>query len=257
MPSPEALLPCSETVIADRNLSLAACEEIYAQRTGWIGRRLHGKLPMYTLGAAAYLDLGFFAKPLEEYLAAAGSVRRWAGDAVTVLMERVRAELELQLGERVEYFESLPSPGFHIFIGAAIPQTDCARVVSECASSHFDLQYHYIPWERWFKAADFDRTLSFTLPLRLPEAGGGLEVWESLTLGHLRDELARNAFPDQISAAHRTPPRYVPYTVGSMIVHGGHVLHQIAGVPYMSAMDERITLQGHAIFADGAWRLYW
>lgn len=246
-----------EVAIADPGLCVAACREIYAQRPRWVARRLFGQPPFYTLGAASYLDLGFAAGSMDDYLHDAGSVWRWAGDATLTIFERVRAALADQLDEPVEYPPTLPSPGFHIFIGGAIPKNDCSRRPEDCGSSHCDLQYRHIPWTRWYRSIDLTRTISFTLPLKLPAAGGGLTIWESLTLERLRADLASKLFPDIASAANATSSATIPYSVGRLVVHGGHVLHQAAGVPKVSVTDERITLQGHGVLADGVWRMYW
>jgi hypothetical protein len=250
----------SEVTIANSALCEAACREIYAQRGRWSQRRLNAQPPFYTLGAASYLDVGFSPRTvesIENYLGEAGSLWSWAGEAVLTIVERVREVLEDQLREPVEYPQTLPPPGFHIFIGAAIPKTDCARNVADCGSSHLDMQYQHLPWERWYKSVDMENTISFTLPLKLPAAGGGLTIWKSLTLERLRAALAGNLYTDIPSAANATPGTTIPYTVGSIVIHNGHLLHQMAGISRASVTDERITLQGHGIFADGAWRLYW
>lgn len=162
--------------IADPDLCTAACREIYNQRPRWRARQLNGQPTFYTLGAASYLDLGFRGQTMDEYLSDAGSLRSWAGEAVLTMMERVQDALAEHLGAPVEYAPALPSPGFHIFIGRAIPRGECARHVADCGSSHCDMQYQHIPWERWYAAIDREDTISFTLPLRLPVAGGGLVI---------------------------------------------------------------------------------
>jgi hypothetical protein len=243
--------------IADEALCAAACREVYAQRPRWTARRFNGKPPFYTLGNAAYADLDFAKMPLEEYLAGAGSVWTWAGAAVSELLERVRAALEDCVAAPVAFAHTVPEPGFHIFIGAAIPRTDCARRADDCASSHFDLQYRYVPWERWYANADVRSTVSFTLPMRLPPAGGGLTIWDELSFERVHEEIERGTFDSLSAAAHATRRSTVTYEVGTLVVHSGHVLHQIAGVPRTAVADERITLQGHGVYADGAWRLYW
>jgi hypothetical protein len=73
----------------------------------------------------------------------------------------------------------------------------------------------------------------------------------------MRVDLASGRWADIASAAHATPGARIPYTVGRVVVHSGHLLHQAAGVTKVAVTDERITLQGHGVFADGAWRLYW
>jgi hypothetical protein len=238
--------------IADEALCAAACEEIYAARTQWTYRVLNDKAPFYTLGAASYFDLGFAAGTVDDYLAAAGLVRAATGPAVGSLLNAVPPALSEVLGAPVEY-SPLPSPGFHIFIGRAIPQGDCARRRPDCASSHFDLQHAYVPWSRWFAEVDLVDTISFTLPIKLPAVGGGLTFWEPITLartGPLGDV-------DVGSVAHTTPSETIAYTIGHLVLHDGHVLHQMAGVSPVSVTDERITLQGHGVLADAIWRLYW
>ena len=172
-------------------------------------------------------------------------------------MERVREALENLLGEPAEFPAVLPMPGFHLFVGASIPLSDCRRDLADCGSTHFDMQYLHIPWSQWYTHIDLDNTISFTLALKLPEAGGGLALWESLTLDRMRSDLPEHLVAGIPSAANTTRCSVTPYHVGSMVVHNGKLLHQIAGVSKAGPYEERITLQGHGIFADGSWRLYW
>jgi len=51
--------------------------------------------------------------------------------------------------------------------------------------------------------------------------------------------------------------RHHAYQPGTLVLHSGHMLHQIAPVPSVEPDDERIALQGHGIFYDGGWKLYW
>jgi hypothetical protein len=246
-----------EIPIADSPLCAAASREIYAQRPRWRTRILNEQAPFYTLGAASYLDLGFTSGSIEDYLADAGSLWQWAGDAVLTIIDRVRARLHEHLGQPVEYAPTLPSPGFHIFIGRAIPYGDCARAREDCASCHFDLQHEFIPWKRWYASVDLEHTLSFTLPLNLPKQGGGLKFWHGMSVETMRDYIRKDRFGDIATAAHTTPSDTLRYAVGRLVLHNGHTLHQMAGVSKVSVADERITLQGHGVFADGVWRLYW
>jgi hypothetical protein len=246
-----------QIALADSSLCEAACCEIYAQRPRWYAFRLNKQPRFYTLGAASYLDLGFAIRSIDDYLADAGLLWEWAGDAVLTILERVRDAMSKHLDQSVEYARVLPPPGFHIFLGAGIPKSDCARRVENCASCHFDLQFQKIPWTRWYRNVRLEETISFTLALKLPAAGGGLTIWESLTRQRLRADLAAGRFPNILAAANATPDRTIPYAVGSMVVHSGQVLHRIAGVSRVSVTDERITLQGHGVLADGTWRLYW
>lgn len=51
--------------------------------------------------------------------------------------------------------------------------------------------------------------------------------------------------------------RFYPYQVGQLIIHSGHTIHQAAPGKNLQPDDERITLQGHGIFSQGSWQLYW
>jgi len=246
-----------EIPIADSLLCAEACREIYMQRARWRMRLLNDQPPFYTLGAASYLDLGFTAGSLEDYLSDAGSLWEWGGNAVLTMIESVCARLTDELEQPVEFSSLLPSPGFHIFIGRAIPRADCLDNREGCGSCHFDLQHTYIPWARWYGTFDLQNTISFTLPLNLPASGGGLIVWEPITLEQNRDCVRQNRFDEIVRRARKTSCTTIRYSIGRMVLHNGHTLHQIAGAPKISVTDERITWQGHGVLADGIWRLYW
>jgi hypothetical protein len=243
--------------VGEAALHAAVLEDIYRHRRLWRARRLNDQSTFYTLGLASYLDLGYAGMEIDEYLAGANSVREVAADAIQEILEIVRIALMTHLGEPVEYPHQLPTPGFHIFIGAAVPKENCERQLTDCGSAHLDDQYRHIPWSRWYASIDEQSSISFTVPLKLPHAGGGLMMWNSLTRERLQTDAKSGRFADLPSAAHGTAARMIPYRVGRMLVHSGQVLHQMAGVATTTVTDERITLQGHGMFADGVWRLYW
>jgi hypothetical protein len=95
--------------------------------------------------------------------------------------------------------------------------------------------------------------LSFTLALSLPASGGGLSWWEldeAAVLNMSGEELKRRV--------QEQPPRFHPYQVGSLALHSGHTLHQVAPSKTMLKGESRITLQGHALLGtDGAYHYYW
>jgi hypothetical protein len=242
--------------IADANLCARVCREIHALHPLWRAWSLNGQPPFYTLGAASYLELGFARRSISDYLSGAGLL--WnSGEAICALLERVRKGVEDLLGAPVDYPAELPTPGFHLFIGPSIPLRDCRRDVADCGSTHFDMQYEHIPWTRWYERVNLEDTISFTLALKLPEAGGCLALWKSLNLDLLRRNLPGHSFADLPAAANVARCSLIPYSVGTMVLHNGKLLHQIAGVSTAGPHEERITLQGHGVFADGAWRLYW
>lgn len=114
-----------------------------------------------------------------------------------------------------------------------------------------DRQFEDIPWQHPGEL-DFDQPVSFTLPLRLPAAGGGLNTWPA-DWRHCHDSPL--LIPELLVRSlecHR-----VAYTEGVLMVHSGHMLHQIAPAPDMCSGDRRITLQGHALPRRGVYQLYW
>ena len=47
------------------------------------------------------------------------------------------------------------------------------------------------------------------------------------------------------------------YEVGKIALHSGQVVHQISSAMYLTPEDARVTLQGHAVFSNGVWEVYW
>lgn len=235
-------------------LDAAACrtlrDTVELLREQWVSRDAQA---FHTLGAALYLDrprpetLAQFAReapPPTQYDALRAAtdmlLRSHFGELYTAL---ARA-LERLLQAEVRYAEGLALPGFHIYEHAAIYGDSRYHV------PHFDRQYECAQWPPE-QAIDFTRAISITLPLALPVGGGGLRVWD-LTLAEVQ-ALAPAAARARAAAA--SSERHV-YRLGELVCHPGHRLHQVA--PWVSRPgDQRITLQAHGLFYDGAWQLYW
>ena len=112
-------------------------------------------------------------------------------------------------------------------------------------------QYQTQDWDG-FKSVDFNRPISFTLAVALPKYGGGLSVWD---VWH--EEMVGRS-PEEIKALIKSRERkHHAYRVGHMVLHSGHMVHQIAPMVNAQPDDERITLQGHGLLCDGTWRVYW
>ena len=47
------------------------------------------------------------------------------------------------------------------------------------------------------------------------------------------------------------PAHFINYCVGELVINSGRLMHQIAPANNIQPEDERITLQGHALFSDG------
>ena len=218
-----------------------ACGIVHELRDHWIHR--HAVLPFYTLGAASYLDAtgGRFAA----YQELARRSNPVLAEHFGWLFNRVRQGFESLVGKPVSFGDRLALPGFHVFL--AHP-----AFTEATASIHYDLQYQGIDWSE-VGAVDTADQRSLTLSVSLPAAGAGLRIWDIDAR-----EMARLTVEEQRArrAANRQPT-YVPYTVGSLVIHTGHHLHQIAPLRDQRPEDERITLQAHAVPTGDRWVMYW
>jgi hypothetical protein len=228
-------------VCLERKESQSVLSEIHSLRSHWVAR-MGESLPFFTLGSASYLDSGFdsdfgYKKKVKRTNPLLKEHFLW-------LYQKIQETLMAYTGQKVLFDETLAYPGFHIF--------EYSPYFKEAvASVHFDLQFESISWDSYQKI-EKDKTLSFTLPITLPKAGGGLLYW------NLSYEIGKEMSDDEIDAyTTKTAANYIPYEIGKLVVHKGQILHQIAPAKNMEPKDERITLQGHALFCDGAYRIYW
>jgi hypothetical protein len=170
-------------------------------------------------------------------------------DGFTWLYARVADFLGRRLRAPVGFADGLGLPGFHIWLTPAI-------FVTPDASVHFDLQY-LRTWPEDAPGVDFTRPLSFTLPIRLPRRGGGLNVWD-VTYERYRRFVGRLEAPMQpMDVTVLLERMRHPYSPGAIALHSGHLMHQIGEIDEVAPGDERITLQGHALLQRGEWKLYW
>lgn len=211
-------------------------------RAHWIPRGPAGT-SFFTLGAASYLD------ELPAYREHAARLNPVLRDGFGWLYERVFEFLGKRLRAPVEPADGMGWPGFHVWLAPAI-------FVRPQASVHFDLQYERT-WPDRGEGVDYTRPLSFTLPIRLPRRGGGLNVWDL-------DYARFRAFSDKVGPGVRASDLTMvldrlrhPYSAGALAMHSGHLLHQIGEIDEVEPDDQRITLQGHGLFQRGAWRVYW
>ncbi len=195
---------------------------VHRLRPRWIQR--YRWVPFYTLGAASYLDAA--QRGTATYYGLAAEYNPLLRDSFPWLYDRLAAVLRSELRAPVTYAEKLALPGFHVFLDAKLFEYAVARI-------HRDLQYKLLHWSGE-EGDGPDATLSFTLAVALPESGGGLNVWET-----------------------ESKMTHIAYCAGSLVLHFGDVLHQIAPTPRVQPGDERITIQGHGVLRRGAWQLYW
>ncbi|MEU6878467.1 hypothetical protein [Streptomyces sp. NPDC046712] len=231
------------TVLTEAD-SDALRETVHGLREHWIPR---GPKPasFFTLGTPSYLDL---AEDPEtgEYQKRADISRPLLWESFGELYERLADLLGGHLGAPVHYPQHLAMPGFHVWLSAAVFTRPKAPV-------HFDMQYRAFSWP---PGTDLTRLLSFTLPIRLPAAGGGLNIWDA-DYEDFRQAAAKGWIDSAADLKRFHTKQYVPYTPGQMVIHSGHTLHQVAPSSRVEPDDERLTLQGHGVWCAGRWLLYW
>lgn len=222
------------------------CSTVHMLRSFWT--QVHESSLFFTLGAASYIEFGLPGDGAARYREKMQHFNPLLKEYFSGMMEYLRSTLQDSLGEPVAFEEGLARPGFHIWLTEAIPTQPTASV-------HFDLQYQQLGWPA-DGGADYERPISFTLPVRLPAGGGGVNVWNL----HYREveELSARGVPVNISELREEREReQYAYGLGRLVIHSGHFLHQIAPVEQVEPGDERITLQGHALRYGDRWRLYW
>lgn len=219
------------------------CERIiktvHNLRNFWTRRAKREGLPFYTLGAASYLD----AQDYDSYLEQAAKTNLVLSGYFKWMYAKVLEKLEEALDKPVTLTDRYALPGFHIFQGSKVFE-------KPVASLHCDLQYDLLDWSG--HDINPDSVMSFTVAVELPSSGGGLMVWDLTyqdTEGATQDEKNR--------LIRDAKSHYHEYKEGGMVLHSGHLWHQIA--PFIDAKpaDERITLQGHGVICDDKYHFYW
>ncbi len=212
---------------------------VYELKKFWIKRNFI--LPFYTLGAASYLDA---TKKLENYCHKATQYNPILEQQLTWLYQKLEKKLIQYLKAPTIYCDDLAKPGFHIYLS-------CKFFEDSLASIHSDLQYNLINW-KVPQHTDFTNPISFTLVISLPKYGGGLNLWN---IKH--QEIVGLSKPELKQIFKIRRKTYYPYEIGKLYLHSGHWIHQVAPGKNIQPEDDRITLQGHGIFSQGEWQLYW
>ena len=228
----------------------AVVDALYSLRHHWT-YRFDGLVPLFTLGAASYLDGDgpAYHRRAERHNAVLAEHFGW-------LHARIAARLETITGRSVRMMPRASLPGFHMFLAHRLFERPIYR-------AHSDAQY----LERRPRGqvdgesggadkgdgGEFDEggLLSFTLAVALPEEAG-LRMY--LPGPCASGDYAHAALAEDVEGHCRV---YERYTVGDLVVHGELMVHSIAPSLY-DGREGRVTLQGHAMLGtDGTWELYW
>ena len=212
---------------------------IYELKEHW--RKRSEAVPFFTLGTASYLDA---RSSSDAYKFQNQSDSPLLMHHFEDLYKQVGATLQEHLGQSVTHRHEQAPPGFHIYLAHPFFEKPVADV-------HFDRQYSWLNWPNQHEI-DLSTHLSFTLPISIPRLGAGLHVWdiESSSFTTKSREQQKVIFREACKV-------YEPYEIGTLFLHSGDLLHQIAPGTRLSQDDERITLQGHALRRRNTWLLYW
>lgn len=190
----------------------------------------------YTLGNALYQN-----KDPHAYFQKAARFNALLFEEFGFFYEDVLRRIASFLGCETGFLAGFSFPGFHLF--------EIGRAGSyDGGGAHFDLSYQkifpgYIPALPHY---------SFTVAVRLPAAASGLDIWDL----HYKEMQQMPAGFDPIRESGNTERRFVGYQVGEMVIFDGHYLHRIAATHPVQPEDQRITLQGHCLFINGYWAIY-
>lgn len=221
------------------------CSEIrtlvHDLRHSWIQR--YQTYPFYTLATASYLDAAW-PHAFQYYCQKAETTNQFLSPPLESIHSRIESVLEAHLGAPVRRHEQYALPGFHIFLAHDIFRQSVASI-------HCDLQHQLLDWGPP-EYVDWEHPLSFTISISLPKSGAGLNIWN---VHH--DELTGLSKFEREALFQTREKQFVRYRTGGMVLHSGLSVHQIAPMPDAQPGEERITLQGHAILAQGIWQVYW
>ncbi|HLX03775.1 MAG TPA: hypothetical protein VKS80_16840 [Trinickia sp.] len=251
-----------ELPLVTAELGAALAERVLDLEAFWLPR--HERLPFHTLGATNYYDIT--ANPARPYEHLARQYNALLLDCFADLYGTLVATLGEHLRQPASWLAGAALPGFHIF-GAH--REFAARAEHDVLHGdwftrrdgagfpgnpiHVDTAHRALGVVGLIgdRSADDPPTLSFTLPLCLPREGAGMKLWP---LG--LDALAHLDRAGQLERLGTSATRFVAYRAGTLFLHSGTCFHQARGLP-VTPGDYRITLQGHGVWLDGEWRLFW
>jgi len=202
----------------------------------------------YTLGAVSYIDCrksrDYYVDNMKKYNEIMHKNFSWMYDIILRKMEKIIGYSKIS--------KHLAPPGFHIFSplpGSLLSQKAESYLKKTRAPIHVDIQHrsHNSVWDK-YKSVDMKNVLSFTIPVSLPEYGGGLRIW---------DKIDPNIYPSlKINEKQKDPPLTVKYSAGEAFFHKGRLMHQILNSGEAGPEYKRITVQGHGVKCDDVWQLY-
>ena len=245
--------------ILDEQERLDVVNQLVELEKFWVKR----SYTLSTLGAIAYLEaysddsLNICFNKMGNFYAHQQLINPILRRRFATLYQKITTNLSQVLNAPVELCADIPHPGFQMIfitqeyatkIAAMDPTVDQPPI-------HVDQPYRaYLPFWDQFENIDWEDTLTFTLPLELPQEGSGLHIWSKIPTSEL-DQLR---LLGSAGLARKFGPclETMEYTPGVMSYFIGHYLHQIKQPKNLVPTDRRFTCQGHGVKCDGVWKLY-
>jgi len=256
--------------VLDQTLIDNTIERIDLMKDWWIPRGIYcgedgftasqeNPVDFYTLGVATYID---GITDLQYYYDYIKDQNPAFNDYFGYLYDYVVDKLWDVIGD-CQVADFLATPGFHTFgTKPNEPPKMATKMYMEqpSATIHVDLQHeqHDFLWSH-FKEVDLENTLSFTLPIQVPQNGGGLNTWEEESMKQYEIDNKYTKHMKELDYSKwgdYDEPTVVPYKAGEMFWFIGKLVHQIAPAYNADFNDRRISLQGHGVKCDGIWQLY-
>ena len=187
-------------------------DKVFRLQHHWISRS--DEFPFYTLGRCSYLD-GRTPAYHEEIKTLNPILLKEFDSLYGIIIDH----LSNQFGEPIAISDRLAIPSFHIFM-----------------SSPFLLNHAGL-WHQDYPHLTLDLgsvdPYAFTVAIKLPSGGGGLDYIED------------------------GKQKHIAYEEKEFIGHDGTMLHRIAGLKTYVNGEYRITLQGHLIRLNGVLTMFW
>lgn len=219
-------------------------ESVYALKDHWLhyGKGVFEDVPFYVLGTANYQevedgDITGYTKMYQEKNPVLKENFSWLYDRTKIFLEDIYKA-------PFDFYDNCGLPGFNIYL-----DDDFFEIAF--ATRHVDRQYLDIDWKG--KEIDESKTLSFTCYLKLPANGGGMNVWNVKY-----DDVKDIEDPEERENVFDTRGyEFKEFKEGEIALHDGLGFHQVAPYDDFVDGDNRISYQGHAVWADDRYWIHW
>jgi hypothetical protein len=246
-------MPITVNTLKDKTmvptLSQAECaslaSKIFELRQHWIKRTMQDftiPLSFWTIGYATYLD------GPEGHVQSKNGMNSFLLKHFSGLYEKVSAALQESLQREVRTYPEYNLPGFHIYQGN--PNLPLGLYCG--GTIHYDTPHKRANFQ--FAVSD-EEVFSFTLPIQLPKRGGGLNYWPEIP-AHLPAGDWFHQSPPETKEWLAKNVKHLKYNTGLLVIHDCNILHQMSNEVKTDPDDWRITLQGHGIFREDHWMIY-